>query len=212
MGQKVHPLGFRLVTNQKHHSIWFSNFENYPQLIAEDEAIRNFFKKKNQIAGITKIEIKRNSKANKIEIILYSGKPSVLVGKEGKDLEAIYEKLKILIRKNQTLILNIIKIKNPDAEATLISNFIIEQLEKRVAFRRVIKKAIIRANAANIAGIKIEISGRLNGAEMARSEWIREGRVPLQTLRANIDYAEKQAETLYGKLGVKVWLFKGEIL
>jgi small subunit ribosomal protein S3 len=212
LGQKVHPLGFRLVTTQKHRSMWFAKFENYRELIAEDYSIRNFLEEKSQKAGIAKIEIKRNSAANKIEITIYSGRPGILVGTSGIELKAIYEKLKKITATKRNVIINVVEIKKPDAEANLIGDFIVEQLEKRVAFRRAIRKAITRANAANVTGIKIEVSGRLNGAEMARSEWIREGRVPLQTLRADIDYAEKRAKTIYGTLGIKVWLFKGEIL
>jgi small subunit ribosomal protein S3 len=212
LGQKVHPLGFRLVTTQKHRSMWFAKFENYRELIAEDYNIRNFLEEKSQKAGIAKIEIKRNSAANKIEITIYSGRPGILVGTSGIELKAIYEKLKKIVAAKRNVIINVVEIKKPDAEANLIGDFIVEQLEKRVAFRRAIRKAITRANAANVTGIKIEVSGRLNGAEMARSEWIREGRVPLQTLRADIDYAEKRAKTIYGTLGIKVWLFKGEIL
>jgi len=212
LGQKVHPLGFRLVTTQKHRSMWFAKFENYRELIAEDYNIRNFLEEKSQKAGIAKIEIKRNSAANKIEITIYSGRPGILVGTSGIELKAIYEKLKKIVAAKRNVIINVVEIKKPDAEANLIGDFIVEQLEKRVAFRRAIRKAITRANAANVTGIKIEVSGRLNGAEIARSEWIREGRVPLQTLRADIDYAEKRAKTIYGTLGIKVWLFKGEIL
>mmetsp|Transcript_66859 Transcript_66859/g.114881 ORF Transcript_66859/g.114881 Transcript_66859/m.114881 type:complete len:193 (+) Transcript_66859:253-831(+) len=192
--------------------MWFAKFENYRELIAEDYNIRNFLEEKSQKAGIAKIEIKRNSAANKIEITIYSGRPGILVGTSGIELKAIYEKLKKIVAAKRNVIINVVEIKKPDAEANLIGDFIVEQLEKRVAFRRAIRKAITRANAANVTGIKIEVSGRLNGAEMARSEWIREGRVPLQTLRADIDYAEKRAKTIYGTLGIKVWLFKGEIL
>jgi small subunit ribosomal protein S3 len=212
LGQKVHPLGFRLVTNQKHHSIWFAKFKNYPKLVAEDEIIRTILNKKSQIAGITKIEIERNNKLNNIKVILHSGKPSLIIGVAGKELKILYAKLKSNIKTSQNIILSILKIKNPYAEANLIGDFIVDQLEKRIAFKRAIKKAIISANLSKIPGIKIQISGRLNGADMARSEWVREGRVPLQTLRADIDYAEKQAKTIYGTVGIKVWLFKGEIL
>jgi len=211
LGQKVNPLGFRLGTIQKHRSIWFSQFNTYPELIKEDTAIRTFFEKKSRHAGISKIEIKRNSNVNKIEIIISSGRPGLLVGQSGSELTKIYQSLQKLISK-RTIIINISEIKNPDAEAMLIGDYIVEQLENRVAFRRALKQAITRAKAAKVKGIKIQVAGRLNGAEMARTEWIREGRVPLQTLRANIDYAEKRANTIYGVLGIKVWLFKGEII
>jgi small subunit ribosomal protein S3 len=212
LGQKVHPLGFRLVTTQKHRSMWFAKFESYPELIAEDEAIRRILNEKAKDAGIAKIEIKRNSNANKIEVAIYSGRPGILVGNSGTELTKIYTKLNKIIAKNRDIIVNIIEIKNPDAEANLIGDFIVEQLEKRIAFRRAIREALQRAQKQNVNGIKIQVSGRLNGAEMARSEWIREGRVPLQTLRADIDYATTEANTIYGVLGIKVWLFKSEIL
>ena len=212
MGQKVHPLGFRLVTTQKHRSVWFSEFENYPNFLEEDSLIREYLNTKAKQAGISRIEIKRNSNANKIEVAIYSGRPGILVGNSGTELTKIYTKLNKIIAKNRDIIVNIIEIKNPDAEANLIGDFIVEQLEKRIAFRRAIKMSIAAAMRMNAEGIKIQISGRLNGAEMARCEWVREGRVPLQTLRADIDYAEKRAETIYGTLGIKVWLFKGEVL
>lgn len=212
MGQKVHPLGFRLATTQKHRSVWFAEFQNYPKLIEEDTAIRTCFKERSRDAGIAKVEVKRNNNGNKIEVTIHSGRPGILVGSSGSELKNIYKQLKKVINKDVEISVNIVEIKNPDAEAELIGDFIVEQLEKRVAFRRAVRKGISRAQAANIQGIKVQVSGRLNGAEMARSEWIREGRVPLQTLRANIDYAEKRANTIYGVLGIKIWLFKGEIL
>lgn len=212
MGQKIHPLGFRLISTQKHHSIWFEKLKNYQQLILEDFLIRNFIEKKNKKAGITKIEIKRNSYINKIKIIIYSGRPGLFVGNSGVGLTLIYSTLNKLIKKKQNIIIDIIKIKKPNAEVNLIGDSIVDQLEKRVVFRRAIQNAIKRANSEKILGIKIEVSGRLNGADMARSEWVREGRVPLQTLRANIDYSEKRANTIYGTLGIKIWLFKGDIL
>jgi small subunit ribosomal protein S3 len=212
LGQKVHPLGFRLVTTQKHRSVWFSEFTNYPKLLEEDAAIRKFFETKSSAGGISKIEIRRNSQGNKIEVEVHSARPGILVGSAGTGLTDTYTKLKKVISLKRNITINIVEIKNPDAEAELIGDFIVEQLEKRVAFRRAVKKAIQRAQAANIAGIKIQVGGRLNGAEIARTEWVREGRVPLQTLRADIDYAEKRANTIYGVLGIKVWLFKGEII
>ena len=212
MGQKVNPLGFRLVTVQKHRSVWFTSFENYPELIEEDTNIRTFFEKKAKEAGISKIEIKRNSNCSKIEVTVHSARPGILVGNSGNELNKIYQSLNKLISANRSITVNINEIKNPDAEAVLLGDFIVEQLEKRIAFRRAVRKAILRAKAANVPGIKVQVSGRLNGAEMARTEWIREGRVPLQTLRADIDYAEKRANTIYGVLGIKVWLFKGEVI
>jgi small subunit ribosomal protein S3 len=220
LGQKVHPLGFRLVTTQKHRSVWFSEFANYPNFLQEDSLIREYLETKSTEAGISRIEIKRNGIGNKIEVEIYSARPGILVGNSGNGLSEIYKKLRKIISQekfsvkntNKTIIVNIIELTTPDAEAALIGDFIVSQLEKRVAFRRAIRQAIKRTQVAKVAGIKVQISGRLNGAEMARSEWIREGRVPLHTLRANIDYADKRANTIYGVLGVKVWLFKGEIL
>ncbi len=220
MGQKVHPLGFRLVTTQKHRSVWFSEFANYPNFLEEDSLIREYLETKSTEAGISRIEIKRNGIGNKIEVEIYSARPGILVGNSGNGLSEIYKKLRKIISQekfsvkntNKTIIVNIIELTTPDAEAALIGDFIVSQLEKRVAFRRAIRQAIKRTQVAKVAGIKVQISGRLNGAEMARTEWIREGRVPLHTLRANIDYADKRANTIYGVLGVKVWLFKGEIL
>lgn len=212
MGQKIHPLGFRLTTTQKHRSIWFSKFDNYPELIAEDAAIRTFLDQRTRDAGISKIEIKRNSNGNKINVTIYSARPGILVGNSGNELTNIYNQLQKRIANKRFITININEIVNPDSEAMLIGDFIVEQLEKRIAFRRAVRKAISRAQAANVPGIKVQVSGRLNGAEMARTEWIREGRVPLQTLRADIDYAEKRANTIYGVLGIKVWLFKSEVL
>jgi small subunit ribosomal protein S3 len=212
LGQKVHPLGFRLVTTQKHRSIWFAEFDKYPELICEDTSIRTFLEKKSKDAGISKIEIKRNSNGNKIEISIHTARPGVFVGNSGLELVNVYKNLKKIVANNRNIIINIVELKNPDSEAPLIGDFIVELLEKRVAFRKAIKRAILRTQAAKVLGIKIQVAGRLNGAEMARTEWIREGRVPLQTLRADIDYAEKRANTIYGVLGLKVWLFKGEIL
>lgn len=213
MGQKIHPLGFRLVTTQKHRSIWFANFKNYNKLIFEDTLIRNFFAPKIAIAGISKIEIKRDSLGINVKINIFTGRPGILVGNLGIELKLIHKKLILLIGGNKKILVKIIKIMKPNAEANLIGDFMIEQLEKRVTFRRAIGKAIKRINLEeNIKGIKIQLSGRLNGIDMARTEWVHEGRVPLQTLRADIDYAEKQAKTIYGIIGIKIWLFKGEIL
>nr|YP_009674984.1 ribosomal protein S3 [Rhizochromulina marina]QDH81835.1 ribosomal protein S3 [Rhizochromulina marina] len=212
MGQKTHPLGFRLVTNQKPRSTWFANFKLYPNLIEEDTKIRKFLATYVKEAGIAKTEINRNGSGNKIEIEIHCARPGILVGHGGTNLNKLYKQIKSIIEPGRTALINIVEIKYPDTEAALIGDFIVEQLEKRVAFRRAIRKAIKRTQVANVPGIKVQVSGRLNGAEIARSEWIREGRVPLQTLRADIDYAKKEAYTIYGILGIKIWLFKGEIL
>lgn len=210
MGQKTHPLGFRLVTTQKPRSTWFANFRSYSTLIEEDARIRDVFKQYQKSAGISNIEIKRNGNGKKIEIEVHSARPGILVGYGGTNLNEIYTKTKKAISENHIVIINIVELTEPDMEAGLIGDYVVEQLEKRIAFRRAIRKAIKRAEVANIKGIKIQVSGRLNGAEIARTEWVREGRVPLQTLRADIDYAHREAYTIYGILGIKVWLFKGE--
>lgn len=218
MGQKVHPLGFRLVTTQKPRSNWFTTFKNYPNFLEEDLQIREYIQKNNKKTGISKIEIKRNGKGDKIEVDIHTARPGLLVGQSGITLAKTYKNLQKIISKNnfknqnKVIIIKISETKEPDANANLIGDFIVEQLEKRIAFRRVVRKAVERLKKAKVQGIKIQISGRLNGAEIARSEWVREGRVPLHTLRADIDYAEKFAETSYGIIGIKVWLFKGEIL
>ena len=212
MGQKTHPLGFRLVTIQKHRSTWVSQFNKYPELLEEDFKIRQFFEQKSQAAGISKIEINRNSLGDKIEVQLHTARPGILVGHSGSNLQETYKKLEKLVSKDKSVTIKVLELEKPDAEAALIGDFIVEQLEKRIAFRRAVRKAIKRSQAAGVKGIKVQVSGRLNGAEIARSEWIREGRVPLQTLRADIDYADKRANTIYGVIGVKVWLFKGEVL
>ena len=212
MGQKIHPLGFRLVTTQKHRSIWFADFDNYPKFLNEDTNIRTFLAKKSKDNAISKIEIKRNSDCNKIEITIHTAKPGLFIGNSATELKNIYNNLKTQISSNRNLIINILEIKTPDSQAELIGDVIVALLEKRIAFRKAVKKGIARAQSVNVLGIKVQVAGRLNGAEMARTEWIREGRVPLQTLRADIDYAEKRANTIYGVLGIKVWLFNGEII
>nr|YP_009399150.1 ribosomal protein S3 [Taenioma perpusillum]ARW68547.1 ribosomal protein S3 [Taenioma perpusillum] len=208
MGQKTHPSGFRLGITTKHKSLWFSPMKFYSKLIEEDYKIRKYIKDILSKANISEINIER--KLDQIEINLHTSRPGLILGKMGTGIDQlrknIYKKLKL---KNKIRI-NIIEIIEPDKEAILLAEWISSQLERRVAFRRVIRQGIQKAQKANVNGIKIQISGRLNGAEIARQEWIREGRVPLQTLRANIDYAYTTATTIYGILGIKIWLFKGE--
>ncbi len=208
MGQKVHPLGFRLRITQNHRSSWYASSKNYPETLAEDYAIRNYIKLNLSSAGISKVEIHR--KSDQVELEIHTSRPGIIVGRSGSGIDTIKEDLgKIINKKNQVRV-NVTELKNMDADAYLIAEFIAQQLEKRVAFRRATRQAIQKAQRANVQGIKVQVSGRLNGAEIARSEWVREGRVPLQTLRADIDYATKEADTTYGKLGVKVWVFNGE--
>ena len=217
MGHKTHPTGFRLGITKKHSSSWFSKFRDYSILLEEDNKIRTnlvkFLNDKNiKNSGIAKLIINRNSKGDQIQLEIHTAFPGIIVGKSGKTLEEINNLYKNILIKEKKIIINLIEIKEPYKEASLIADYIVEQLEKRVQFKRVVKKAISLAySEGQVEGIKVQVSGRLNGAEIARSEWLREGRVPLQTLRADIDYSNKIAQTIYGILGVKVWLFKGEI-
>nr|YP_010925836.1 chloroplast 30S ribosomal protein S3 [Neoporphyra seriata]WKD84068.1 chloroplast 30S ribosomal protein S3 [Neoporphyra seriata] len=210
MGQKIHPLGFRIGITQKHRSSWFANYKDYRVLLQEDHEIRSFIHAKLSNASIAKIEI--NRKVDQVEILIATARPGIVLGKSGAGIESIRKSLSLILGPSKQVRVNVVEIADPDSEATLVAEFITQQLEKRVAFRRAVRQAVQRAQRANTQGVKIQVSGRLNGAEIARSEWVREGRVPLQTLRADIDYCHRQAHTTYGVLGVKVWLFKGEIL
>lgn len=212
MGQKTHPLGFRLVTVQDHRSIWFSNYNQYSTLLQEDDKIRTSLSSKIKPASISKISIVRDTTGNKIKLDIHSARPGILVGQAGSGIGDIYKYLKKSLPLQRQIEINVVEVTNPDREANLIADYIVEQLEKRIAFKRAMRRAIQRAQDANVEGIKVQVSGRLNGAEIARSEWVREGRVPLQTLRADVDYASKPASTIYGVLGIKVWLFRGEII
>lgn len=212
MGQKTHPLGFRLGITQEHRSTWYTNFKHYSILLEEDDKIRTYLSKLAKLASISNIQINRNGLNDQIQINIETGRPGVLVGENGSGIKALLSNIKKLLPENRQLTINIVEVEKVNLNASLIADLVVEQLEDRVAFRRAIRKALQSALDDNVNGIKIQVSGRLNGAEMARSEWIREGRVPLQTLRADIDYATKEARTIYGILGVKVWLFKSEIL
>lgn len=212
MGQKTHPLGFRLGITQNHKSIWYSNFNQYTKILKEDNKIRTYFKTISKQNSIANIQINRNGLNNQIQLTIETGKPGILVGDRGIGLEKLLKNLKTILPSERQITINIIEIEAVDLNAALLANLVAEQLEKRIAFRRAIRQALQRAQKQNVNGIKIQVSGRLNGAEIARSEWIREGRVPLQTLRADIEYATQEANTIYGILGIKVWLFKNEIL
>lgn len=210
MGQKTHPLGFRIGITQQHRSSWFANKKKYPLLLQEDYNIRSHIQNKLKTANISKIHI--NRKVDQIEINIETARPGIVLGRMGAGIDNLRKELISKLKSNIKIRINVIEITDPDTQATLIAEFITQQLEKRIAFRRAVRQGVQRSQKANIEGIKIQISGRLNGAEIARSEWVREGRVPLQTLRADIDYSYKIANTIYGILGVKVWLFKGEKL
>nr|YP_010873218.1 ribosomal protein S3 [Nemalion vermiculare]WGV34374.1 ribosomal protein S3 [Nemalion vermiculare] len=210
MGQKTHPLGFRIGITQKHISSWFADSKTYPRLLEEDFHIRKHIEKKLENASIAKIEIER--KVDQIEVKIHTARPGIVLGRFATGIENIRVGLQSIAGNNRQIRIDVLEVVEPDTEARLLADFITQQLEKRTAFRRAVRQAVQRSQRANVKGIKIQVSGRLNGAEIARSEWVREGRVPLQTLRADIDYSYRTAQTTYGVLGVKVWLFKGEIL
>ena len=212
MGQKTHPLGFRLGITQKHKSTWYANFNQYASILEEDDKIRTYLNKVARSNNISNLQIERNSLNDHLQVTIKTGKPGILIGDQGAGFENLLNNTQKLLPSSRQLTMKVFEIKKVDLDATLLATFVAEQLEKRIAFRRAIREALQRAQKQNVNGIKIQVSGRLNGAEIARSEWIREGRVPLQTLRADIDYATMEANTIYGILGVKVWLFKNEIL
>ncbi|MBC8120451.1 MAG: 30S ribosomal protein S3 [Gemmatimonadaceae bacterium] len=209
MGQKVHPIGLRLGIIRAHKSRWFAKAAEYPGLIEEDFRIREYIQKNLASAGIADIEIDR--KADQVELSIRTARPGVVVGRGGAGIDNLRTGLEKHIGRRQIRI-NVVEVQRVDAEAPLIAEYITDQLQRRVAFRRAVRQAVQRAQRAGVQGIKVSVSGRLNGAEIARSEWVREGRIPLHTLRADIDYAYRTAQTTYGILGVKVWIFRGEIL
>ena len=198
MGQKTHPLGFRLGIIQEHRSLWYANFNQYSNLNEIDE-----------INAISKIQINRTGSNDTIELNIETSEPAILIGESGSEIEPIIKNIKKMLTESQQLRLNIRE--NIHLNAFFVANVVAEQLEQRDLFRRALREAMRLAQKCNVNGIKIQVSGRLNGNEIARSEWVREGRVPLQTLRADIDYATQEANTIYGVLGIKVWLFKSEI-
>jgi small subunit ribosomal protein S3 len=212
MGQKTHPLGFRLGVIQEHKSTWYANLNQYANVLEEDNKIRTYISTIAKINNISNVQICRNSLNDQIQLNIKTGKPGILVGDLGNGLQKLLTDIKKLLPSNRQVTIKVFEIKNVDLDAKLLGELIAEQLEKRVAFKRAMRDALQRAQKQHVNGIKIQVSGRLNGAEMARSEWIREGRVPLQTLRADIDYATTEANTIYGVLGIKIWLFKSEIL
>jgi small subunit ribosomal protein S3 len=210
VGQKIHPTGFRLGITQEHRSRWYADAKRYPELLQEDHKIRKYVEEKLNNAGISAIRIER--KADQIDLEIHTARPGVVVGRGGSGIENLRVGLQEALGNNRQIRINVVEVARVDADAELIAEYIAQQLERRVSFRRVVRQAIQRAQRADVQGIKIQVSGRLNGAEIARTEWTREGRVPLHTLRADIDYAYRTAKTIYGILGVKVWVFKGEII
>ncbi len=215
MGQKINPIGFRLGITKEHQSRWFADPSRYPELLQEDYKLRQYIDSKlgrsaQNNAGISEVKIER--KADQIDLEVSTARPGVVVGRGGQGIEALRLGLQQVLGGNRQIRINVVEVQRVDADAFLIGEYIAQQLERRVSFRRVVRQAIQRAQRAGVQGIKIQVSGRLNGAEIARTEWTREGRVPLHTLRANIDYAYVTAKTIYGILGIKVWVFKGEVI
>ena len=208
MGQKVHPNGMRLGIIKKWNSVWFSNTKEFANHLDSDYKVRQFLMKELIKASVSRIIIERPAKS--IRVTIYTARPGIVIGKKGEDVE----KLRVVIAKitGVPAQINISEVRKPELDAKLVSESITSQLERRVMFRRAMKRSVQNAMRQGAKGIKIEVSGRLGGAEIARREWYREGRVPLHTLRANIDYSVSEAHTTYGVIGVKVWIFKGEIL
>ncbi|MCL4542317.1 MAG: 30S ribosomal protein S3 [Deltaproteobacteria bacterium] len=211
MGQKVNPVGLRLGINQTWNSLWYSD-RSYSAFLHEDFKMRAFLKKKLYPAGISKIYISR--KAEKLVVDIYTARPGMIYGKKGSsEFENLKTELAGLTKiKNKDISINIIEVKKPEIDSTLVAEGIASQLEKRIAFKRAMKKSVSMALKSGAKGIKITCGGRLAGAEIARSEWYREGRVPLHTLRADIDYGTAEANTTYGKIGIKVWIYKKDVL
>ncbi|NNK92996.1 MAG: 30S ribosomal protein S3 [Desulfobacterales bacterium] len=207
MGQKVNPLGLRLNITRTWDSIWYAN-KDYATYLIEDQKIRKYLKKRLYHAGLSKMLIERTGE--KLRIKLFTARPGIVIGKKGAEIETLKKDLENLI--NRTVTLDIQEVRRPEADAQLVAESIASQLERRVAFRRAMKKAVNSALRFGVQGIKISCAGRLGGAEMSRCEWVREGRVPLHTLRADVDYALAEASTTYGIIGVKVWIFNGEVL
>ncbi|WP_291323165.1 30S ribosomal protein S3 [Desulfonatronospira sp.] len=207
MGQKVHPYGFRVGYNKNWLSRWYSR-SNYPEYIIEDRKLRDYLKSKLYHAGISRIELERA--ADKVRIIIYTSRPGIVIGRKGAEIENLRSDLKKKFQNDFSIEVN--EVRRPETDSQLVAENIALQLERRVAFRRAMKRSVSLAQKFGAQGIKISCAGRLGGAEIARTEWLREGRVPLHTLRADIDYGLAQAKTTYGVIGVKVWIYKGDIL
>ncbi len=208
MGQKVNPHGFRVGVIKNWDSRWFAKDSTFGDTLVEDYNLRKYLKKTLAAAGVAKVEIERDDK--RVRLHIHCAKPGIVIGSKGSEIEKLREKCQAILGK--TVVINIVEIKNPDANAQLVAENIAVQLEKRISFRRAMKLAIGRAMRLGVKGIKTKCSGRLGGAEIARSESYHEGTIPLQTLRADIDYGFAEANTTYGRIGVKVWIYKGEVL
>lgn len=208
MGQKVHPIGIRLGIIKRHTSTWYANPKSYPKQLIADLKVRDYLHEKLKAASVSRIEIERPSENAKITI--KTARPGIVIGKKGEDVEKLRKEISDIM--GVPVHINIDEVRKPEIDARLVAESIASQLERRVMFRRAMKRAVQNALKSGALGIKVQVAGRLGGAEIARTEWYREGRVPLHTLRADIDFASVRAETTYGTIGVKVWIFKGEIL
>ena len=208
MGNKVNPVGMRLQVNRTWDSRWYADTKDYGDLLLEDLAIKDFIKKECRQSGISRVIIERPHK--KCRVTIHAARPGVIIGKKGADIEGLRKKLSELTESE--LHLNIVEVRKPELDAQLVAENIGQQLERRVSFRRAMKRAVQNSMRMGALGIRVNVAGRLGGAEIARTEWYREGRVPLHTLRADIDYAHYEAMTPYGIIGIKVWIFKGEIM
>jgi len=209
VGQKVHPHGLRVGVIKDWDAKWYADDKNFADNLIEDDKVRKFIKNKCYSAGIARIEIERTPK--RIKINIHTAKPGMLIGKGGKGIEELKSEILSIVRE-KNVIINIVEVKKPEVDAQLMAENIAQQLEKRISFRRAMKQTIQRAMKSGVKGVKTACSGRLGGAEIARTEQYHEGTIPLQTLRADIDYGFAEANTTYGKIGVKVWVYKGEIL
>ena len=208
MGQKVNPIGMRLQVNRTWDSRWYADDKDYGKLLLEDLKIRDFIHDEAKQAGVSRVIIERPHK--KARVTIHAARPGVIIGKKGADIETLRGKLARFT--DSELHLNIVEVRKPELDAQLVAESIAQQLERRVSFRRAMKRSVQNAMRMGALGIRVNVAGRLGGAEIARTEWYREGRVPLHTLRADIDYALAEAKTAYGIIGIKVWIFKGEIL
>jgi small subunit ribosomal protein S3 len=210
MGQKVHPIGIRLGITKDWDSKWYANSREFPALVHSDFKIRQFLKEKLKDASVSRIQIERPAK--RVQITIHTARPGIVIGKKGEDIEKLRVQVgRLLDMDLKDVRINIAEIRKPELDAQLVADGIAQQLERRVMFRRAMKRAVTNTMRLGAEGIKVKVAGRLNGAEIARSEWYREGRVPLHTLRADIDYGLAEAMTTYGVIGVKVWIFRGEV-
>ena len=210
MGQKVHPIGIRLGITKEWSSTWFADSQTYPEYVRQDYQVRDFLKRRLKDASVSRIHIERPAK--RANITIHTARPGIVIGKKGEDIERLRVQVASLLGMAlHDVRLNIAEIRKPEMDALLVAEGIAQQLERRVQFRRAMRRAVTNTMRIGAEGIKVKVSGRLNGAEIARSEWYREGRVPLHTFRADIDYGLAEAKTTYGVIGVKVWVFRGEV-